>query len=65
MAAKEVGNVFTNRRATEVSGAGGGPVEAARRGRRRVATGIDLEVVASTMPVIWYSPVSVSPLMLH
>jgi hypothetical protein len=28
MAAKEVGDVFTNRRATEVTGAGGGPVEA-------------------------------------
>jgi hypothetical protein len=28
MAAKEVGDVFTNRRATEVSGAGGGPIEA-------------------------------------
>jgi hypothetical protein len=26
-AAKEVGDVFTNRRATEVTGAGGGPVE--------------------------------------
>jgi hypothetical protein len=27
-AAKEMGDVFTNRRATEVSGAGGGPIEA-------------------------------------
>jgi hypothetical protein len=29
MAAKEVGDLFTSRRATEVSGAGGGPVEQA------------------------------------
>jgi hypothetical protein len=28
MAAKEVGDVFTNRRATEMTGAGGGPIQA-------------------------------------
>jgi hypothetical protein len=29
MAAKEVGDVFTNRRSTEMTGKGGGPVETA------------------------------------